>query len=205
MPIDTNATLQMTPVDTGDMSEIPPDLPAGEWDGTIEVKASKTSKDSYPMLIIELTTTQAYGDGGENYVGARATEFCTFFPETHKASKMSKLRVKALCEAAGLDLPDTSSLAEGSFSSLEPFVDALESNQIHFWTTTEADKKTGEVRTRIHFTQPGAKLGSIPAAAAEPELEEVAPPKSAARVLPKATAAKTNGTNGHSTKPKHKR
>ena len=90
------SSVQFTPVETGDMSEIPPDAPAGEWEAVCKVRQGKTSKDSFPMLILEWKLTDAITDGNEDHVGAKVTDFVVFFPSTHAASKMSKIRLKKI-------------------------------------------------------------------------------------------------------------
>ena len=192
MPIDTSAVIEMAPVVTGDMGDIPPDLPEGEWDGTIEVvKAGPNSKGN-AMLTLKFTPLQAYGDTDSEAVGRSTVDWYVFYPANHEQSKNSKRKIKALCEAAKIDLPDTSSLEEGNFSSLVPFAEALEANQIHFFTSVQKDKNSGEAQTRIHFSKPGKKLEAAPV---EDEEDE----KPAKKAAP-SKAPPSKGANGHSKK-----
>jgi hypothetical protein len=185
MPLDLEQTIEMTPVETGDMSEIPPDLPDGEWVGSFVCKASHTSeaKGSYPMLVIDAIAEEANTEGNEDAVGAKATQMVCFFPANHSGAKMSKIRLKQLCEAYEIDPPDTSSLAENppTWESLVPFVEALESQKRLFWTKNVPDKKTGENRTELFFMKPGSKVRA-------PAPDDDAPAKPA-----KTLAKKTNG------------
>lgn len=157
MPLTTETELDFEPIDTGDMSEIPPDLPKGEWVGSCVVTPKVTQKGA-PMLMLKWTAEEDNTGENADQVGNSAPDFLTFMGANDPNAKWSKMAVKALCEAYEIDLPDTSSLKDGSFASLEPFVEALESTKRVFWTTVEKNRKDGTNQTKIHYTQPGKKL-----------------------------------------------
>lgn len=192
MPLDLENSMNFTPVTTGDMSDIPADLPEGEWMATCKVTNKPTSKDSFPMLILQFTAVEDLDGSNADKVGMSASDFITFFPEQHAGAKMGKLRVKSLCEGFKIDLPDTTTLAEGTWDSLAPFVEELEGQQWHLWTTVYADKKTGEKRTQIHYSEPGKALK--PAAPEEEETEEAPEPEPEKPAAAKKTAV--SGKNG---------
>lgn len=148
------AVVQFQSVNTGDLSDIPPDLPAGEWQATCAVKKLATSKDKYPMLALEWKTTEANTDGNEEAVGGRVTDFIVFYPANHRASRMGKLRLKEVCEALDIEIPTIKAVK--SWDDLADLIDALEGTSAVIYTTVEADKTTGEQRSKIRYSAPGA-------------------------------------------------
>lgn len=161
------AVVQFAPVNTGDMTEIPPDLPAGGWEATCSVKKAKTSKDSFPMLILEWKTTEALTDGNEDFVGAKVADFLVFFPATHKASRMGKVRLKGMCEALGIEIPAITKIA--SWDDLGEFIAELDGLKSTIYTTVEERKDTGELVAKVRYTAPG---GALKASAADDEDED---------------------------------
>lgn len=154
-------TVQFTPVNTGNMSEIPPDLPAGTWEATCSVKKSKTAKDGFPMLILEWKTTEAMTDGNEDHVGARATDFVTFFPSSHKASKMSKIRLRTMCEALGIEMPTATHV--NSWDDLAEFIAELDGCKATIYTLVTERKDNGQLTTTVLYRAPGSSMGSLKA------------------------------------------
>lgn len=175
-------TVAFAPIETGDLSEIPPDAPAGAWRAKSSVKKAATSKDNYPMLIIEWSLLEALTDGNEDAVGGRVADFVTFFPENHKASRMSKMRLKAMCEALNVELPSISAIK--SWADLEPLIDALSGLEAEIWTKLEERKDTGEKQTKVCYTEPGVPIGKLRAVDDEEEEEEA--PKASKKTAKKA-------------------
>lgn len=147
-----------TAVDCGDLNEIPPDLPEGQWSAICRVKKSKTSKDGYPMLVLEWQTEAVADDKEENeaFVGMRSSDFVVFFPGTHKAAKMSRARMKGMCEALKIEMPTAKSIK--SWDDVADFVNALEGLHGVVYTTVEVRKDNGEKATKIHYAPPGRKI-----------------------------------------------
>ncbi len=173
------ATVQFTPVNTGDMQEIPPDLPAGEWEATCSVKKLKTAKDGYPMLCLEWRTTEALTEGNEDYVGAKASDFVVFWPSSAPASRMSKIRLKAMCTALNIGVPTTTKLKD--WEDITDFLGELEGLKGTIYTSVDTRKDTGEQVTKISYNPPGSSLKMKAAAAgADDEDDEPAPKKKVA-------------------------
>ena len=149
-------TVEFTPVDCGDMSEIPPDLPAGQWLAVCSVEKKVTNKDKYPMLKLTWKTVEALTDGNENYAGAKCFDWITFFPATHAATRMTRLRLKDMCAALKITIPATTSIQ--SWEDLAGFIEELDGMQAHIWTTVEIRKDTGEEVTKVRYTAPGASM-----------------------------------------------
>lgn len=151
--------VQFTPVDTGDMSDIPPDLPAGSWDAVCKVTRAATSKDKYPMLKLEWKTTESHTDGNEDFVGKRCYDN-VIFPERTRAGyfRAQARRLKQLCDLLGLEVPSTASLKKGSWSDLDDFIAELDGATARIHTYIEVDKESGENRTQVRYTEPGASL-----------------------------------------------
>ena len=196
MPYDPNLVIEMTQVDVGDLSDIPPDLPAGTWMGPITIKPTKTGEGSKtpntPMLIIEATGEECETPGNEDFQGGKTAKFLVLRPANDPNSKFYKLDLKKFCEAYELPLPDATSLAEDppNFSSMADWIEQVESEARRFYTTVVTDKRSGEKRTELHFVEPGQKLQR-----AEEEEEETAAPakKAPAKKAAAAPAKKTNG------------
>lgn len=172
------------PVDCGDMSEIPPDLPKGAWTATCAVKKLATAKDKYPMLALEWKTSEALTDGNEDFVGNRATDFVVFWPSAHKASRIAKQRFKTLCSALDLATPE---LPNGikSWDDLGDFIAELDGLQATIYTSIETGKD-GVQRTKVSYTAPGTTFSRIAAAsgADDDEDEDKPAPKAAAKLGP---------------------
>jgi hypothetical protein len=194
MPYDPNLVIEMTQVDPGDLSDIPPDLPAGAWMGPLTIKCTKTGENSkspnMPMLIVEATAEECETPGNEDFAGGKTADFFTILPANHPNSKFGKIRFKQLCEAYELPMPDASSLAEDppNFSSMADWIEQVESEARRFYTTVDTDKRSGEKRTRLHFSEPGQKL-----ARTTEEDDVPAAKKPAAKTAKAAPAKKTNG------------
>jgi len=98
-------SIQFTPVEPGDMSEILPDAPAGEWVASFRTKLQPTSKDKYPMIIVDAKLEEALTPGNEFAVHKKVSDFIVFFPKDHNATKMARLRLHALCAALKIEIP----------------------------------------------------------------------------------------------------
>lgn len=153
--------MQFTRVETGDMSEIPPDAPEGQWVASFKVKVAQTQKDKYPMLIVDAKLDEALTEGNENHVGSKVSEFLVFFPATHNAAKMSKLRLRDFCEGLKIDVPRLTAIEKAS--DFDEFIDAIESNRGVVYTKHETDKTTGEVRTKLLFKAPRGTVSDVSA------------------------------------------
>lgn len=175
-------SVTFAPVDTGDMSEIPPDAPAGEWTAVCKVKLAATKKDNYPMLVLNWKLTESFSDGGDDHVGATVTDFLTFFPAKHAASKMGKLRMKAMCEALGIELPTFTSIQ--SEDDLAEFIAELEGIKAKIWTKLEERKDTGEMTTKVLYSAPGLRI------VAKADDDDDKPAKKSAKVPAKKAAGR---------------
>jgi hypothetical protein len=166
-----------TPIDY-DAENIPPDAPPGAWRATATSKVSKTSKDSYPMVIVEWELDTAYEEENESFVGARVADFITFFPETRaQASRMSKVRLKTFCDKLGISrtlIPKHIATSD----DLAEFCAAIDGQQADIWTAVDKqDQGNGEVieRVKVFYKAPGgiAASGALPPVETdEPEDEE---------------------------------
>ena len=174
--------IQFTRVETGNMSEIPPDAPEGQWVASFKVKVAKTQKDGYPMLIVDAHLEEALTEGNENHVGSKVSEFLVFFPNTHNAVKMSRLRLRDFCAALKISLPAITAIEKAS--DFDDFIRDVESNKACVWTKHESDKQTGEVRTKLLFTAPRGSVSSLNTGFGDPTLDQeagAAPAKRRAR------------------------
>jgi hypothetical protein len=170
----TDSVLAFTPVDF-DIEQLPPDAPAGAWQAVAMTKIAKTSKDSFPMLIVDWELESAYEDENEQFIGARVSDFLVFFPEGHKASKMGKIRIRGLCDKLGIArslIPTHIATSD----DLAEFQAAIDGQKTDIWTAIEKskDKQSGEEMTRtvVKYRAPGAQAAALPSLAADAEDED---------------------------------
>ena len=147
-----------------DVNEIAPDAPAGEWDVSIprgKCKVQPTKEDRYPMLIVpvRLDGTEEEGETFEKALGAELSTMIVFFgDEKARAARMSKLRLRQLCEAADVDLDLVPKELDDPESDLEPLIRALEGKKFKAWTKLSTRKDTGEVVSELLFQNPNKAI-----------------------------------------------
>lgn len=147
-----------------DVNEIAPDAPAGEWEVSIprgKCKVQPTKEDKYPMLIvpIRLDGTSEEDEVFQKALGAELSAMIVFFgDEKARAARMSKLRLRQLCEAADVDLDVVPKELEDPENDLEPLIRALEGKKFTAWTVLQTRKDTGEVVTELRFQNPTKAL-----------------------------------------------
>lgn len=200
-------TISFTPVDF-DVETLPPDAPAGAWQAVAMSKVSKTSKDSFPMLIVDWELESAYEDENESFIGTRVSDFLVFFPEGHKASKMGKIRIRGLCDKLGIArslIPTHIATSD----DLAEFQAAIDGQKADIWTVIEKskDKQSGEemIRTAVKYKAPGSTASALPPLNAddgddaeeevdeEPEEEVEVAPVVVAKKNAEAKGGKANG------------
>ncbi len=150
--------VQFTPVNTGDLSEIPPNLPAGGWEATCSVKKGATKNGGFPMLILDWKTDAALEDENEDFVGKSSSDFLVFFPSSHNGSRMSKIKLKTMCTALGIEVPSVTALK--TWDDIADFVAELDGMKGTIYTTVKARTDTGEQTTNIQYNRPGAALAT---------------------------------------------
>jgi len=147
-----------------DVNEITPDAPAGEWKVSIprgKCKVQPTKEDHYPMLIvpIRIEGTEEDGDEYTKAIGAELSTMIVFFgDEKARAARMSKLRLRQLCEAADVDLDVVPTDLEDPENDLDPLIRALEGKKFTCWTKLTQRKDTGETTTEVVFVNPNKPL-----------------------------------------------
>lgn len=168
--------LQFSPVEVGDMSEIPPDAPEGQWITSQKVTVRSTQKDNLPMLVIDFKLEEALTDGNEAFVGSKVTKFLVVRGAADPYVKMFRQDLADLCSGLKIEVPRFTTLR--SASDFDEFIAEVEGNRGVAYTKHKADKKTGEVRTEITFRAP---RGSVTSIVSEDTAEEAAPKKRARR------------------------
>jgi hypothetical protein len=148
-----------------DVTEIAPDAPEGEWQVSIprgKCKVQPTQKDNFPMLIVpvRLDGTDEEGEQFEKALGVELSTMIVFFDNSNaRAARMSKMRLRQLCEAADVDL-DTipKEIGDDPPNELEPLIRALEGAKFTAWTRLSTRKDTGEVTSELVFVDPSGAL-----------------------------------------------
>lgn len=147
-----------------DVNEIAPDAPAGEWGVSIprgKCKVQPTKEEHYPMLIVpvRLDKTEEEGEEFTKALGSELSAMIVFFgDEKPRAARMSKLRLRQLCEAAEVDLDVIPKKLTDPENDLEPLIRALEGKKFKAWTKLQTRKDTGEVVTDLLFQNPNAPI-----------------------------------------------
>lgn len=149
-----------------DVNEIAPDAPVGEWVGSVprgKCKVQPTKEDHFPMLIVpvRLDSTEEEGDEHEKALGTELSTMIVFFDNTKpRAARMSKLRLRQLCEAADVDLDIIPKKLHDPNNDLEPLIRALEGKKFSVWTRHQTRSDTGEVTTELLFRDPKAPISA---------------------------------------------
>ncbi len=145
-----------------DIDQIAPDAPGGEWTASIprgKCKIQPTREDQFPMVIvpIRLDKTDEDGEAFEKALGTELTTFLVFGGKSPRGERMSKLRIREICEACEIDL-DVLPKVIADRDDLEPFVRELEGKKLKVWTVVTTRKDTGEEVTEIRFRDPKGTL-----------------------------------------------
>jgi len=170
-----------------DVNEILPDAPAGEWEAIIprgKCKIQPTKDDHFPMIIvpIRLEKTQEEGEEYEKALGTELSTFLVFGAKTPRGEKLSKLRIRQICEAADVDLDlIPKEIGDDPDSELEPLIRALEGKKFPIWTALKERKDTGEITSEIFFSDPNRRL----TAGDDEEEEEESAPRASRSSSPK--------------------
>jgi hypothetical protein len=164
-----------------DVHEIAPDAPAGEWSVSIprgKCKVQPTKEDRYPMLIVPVRLDGTVEED-DMYTKALGTELSTmivfFGDEKARAARMSKLRLRQLCEAADVDLDVIPKELNDPENDLEDLIRGLEGKKFTAWTRLTTRKDTGETVTELLFQNPNKPLSTARDEEEEEEEEEEAP------------------------------
>jgi hypothetical protein len=148
---------------------IEPDAAPGQYKATLEdVKVSKTSRDEYPMLILEWQLTESLGDSPEQEksVGATVTGFLVFPPNQAKGASLQKRTYAQLCELLGVDtdLVPTRLTSKADFLD---FIKEVKGGSAEIWVSHRADKSTGEMRINVNYTAPRGAMAPMPSSEEE--------------------------------------
>lgn len=149
------AQLEFTPLEMGNMAEIPPDAPDGKWIARIEVKKKLSAKGA-PMLILENHLQEALTPGNENHVGKKVSRFLVIRGASDPHVKMFRADVKEIAEATGVS-PSFEQFSR--WSDADDYVRGLEANLVTCWTKNKKDKETGELRTEVSYRAPKEERG----------------------------------------------
>lgn len=148
----TQQELQFSPVEMGDLSEIPPDAPDGDWVASVNVKIGQTSKEpKLPMFYIEYKLEECLTPENEGFqLPTRTTKFLVFRGKTDPYVKMFRQDLKTICDGHGIPVPNIPAIK--SSADLQPFADELMANRLVVRTKLgKPDKQTGERRTEIFY------------------------------------------------------
>lgn len=157
--------MQYKPV-SFDVNEIAPDAPAGEWKVSIprgKCKVQPTKEDHYPMLIVpvRLDATEEEDEVFQKALGTELSSMIVFFgDEKARAARMTKIRLRQLCEAADVDLDVIPKKLNDPPNDLEPLIKALEGSKFTAWTRLTVRKDTGETVTELVFQNPDKALSA---------------------------------------------
>jgi hypothetical protein len=147
---DESQVVDFAPVQVGNPLELPPDAPEGEWRATCRVKKMKSQKTGYPMLCVEWTLSSALDPENVSFEGTRVSDWIVFGPPTWRGAKMARQKLNELCTHCKVQAPDASSLAEGSWASLDPFIADLETGEFTIFTR-HRKQKDGTLQCEISY------------------------------------------------------
>lgn len=132
---------QYHPIHRFDLDEVEPDPPEGKWGVTIPrgkcvVRPTEDSYPCYPMLIVHvrLDRTEEDGEDFEKALGIELSVSIVLGGINNRAARESKIRLKQLCEAAGVDLDLVPKKLTQAERDLDPLIRALEGKKFTAWT-----------------------------------------------------------------------
>lgn len=152
-----------TPIEC-DVNTIEPEAAEGTYTGVIDdVRVQATSKDKYPMLVVDwrLDATETDSEGAEKSVGATVADFFAFFPDGDRRGSFPKRRFRQLREL--LDIADD--LLPTRLESKEDFADLiaeLKGKELTIYITLRKNAETNEERPSINYTAPRSSMGAMP-------------------------------------------
>jgi len=127
------------------------------------------------MLIVpvRLDSTDEEDDVFQKALGTELSSMIVFFgDEKARAARMSKLRLRQLCEAADVDLDVIPKELNDPENDLEELIRALEGKKFTAWTRLTTRKDTGETVTELLFQNPSKPLSAKEESEEEEEEEE---------------------------------
>jgi hypothetical protein len=167
------------PVDF-DASNMEPDAYPGYYEAMVDnVKVIPTSKDGYPMLVMDYRITKALSDGEdcEKSVGGFVTDFITFFPERdseghiNRAGRLGKIKFREVCDQLNLSYDIVPKRIE-SDEDFKDFINEALGQTLKVWVVNRKGKD-GEDRAEVRFKAPAGAMGELsPVEPMESEEEE---------------------------------
>ena len=156
-----NKKMEFAPVDF-DIDNIALDAPEGAWTAIIprgKIVVRPTNEERFPMMIvpIRLEKTEEDGEIYEKALGVELRVMIVFFPDTKaQAARMSKTRLRQLCEATEIDTDKIPKSLRKPLEDLQPLIAELEGKRLPVWTWHGKNKKSGETEVNVSFRPPGA-------------------------------------------------
>lgn len=142
---------EFTPTDSGDLmsKEL---TPVGAYEAKVQITKGKTSTTGKPMLTLRWQIASAHDDANKNAVGSSEFDRVIFFNRDEKGFEINARTVRELTKSFSLPTPDSSSLKDGKWDSLEPWIAALESETRTIYLS-HRDTKDGDTEVKIGYTQ----------------------------------------------------
>lgn len=170
--------LEFAPIETGDLTEIPPDAPEGEWVAVCKPKPG-LDKEGNPRIILEWTLEEAVTDGNADFVGSTVTDFFLVFYPARMAdkSKRGRRQLRQVCDACEIEVPVIQTVTP---QDVEELVQKLDGARARLWTRNKVNGN--EIRTNIYYTAPGGVSAAV-------EVEEAPAPAPKGKAAPAKKAA----------------
>lgn len=166
MPIDTS--VEVKPLAVASNSQLPPDAPDGKWRMSGMCKNGSTQAGD-PMLTITHTLVEALTPGNESYAGGNVTlkSRIMWFPkEKAGANRMNLIRLRDLCKALAISIPEPSDPNQFKWADYIQLVEAIETRTIDAWTKNKK-QADGAVQTEVEYSAPqGTVTSSVPSSPA---------------------------------------
>lgn len=155
--------VDFTPIDC-DVNTIEPEAAEGTYVGIIDdVRVQATSKDKYPMLVVDwkLDSTETDSEAAEKSVGATVADFFAFFPDGDRRGNFPKRRFRQLRELLDIsdDLVPTRLENKSDFDDL---IAELKGKEATIYISLRKNPETNEERPSISYTAPRGAMGAMP-------------------------------------------
>lgn len=161
----SRGTYDFTPIDC-DVNTIEPDAAEGTYVAVIDdCRVQATSKDRYPMLVVDwrLDSAESETEEAERSVGATVADFFAFFPDGDRRGNFPKRRFRQLREL--LDISDDALPTRlENKDDFKPLIAELKGKELTIYITLKRNPETNEDRAQISYTAPRGGMGALPAA-----------------------------------------
>jgi hypothetical protein len=158
-----DVTVEFTPIENFNASDIPPEAPDGQWTALFSVTKRSATQDKgdgmrFPMLSLDIKLESAEDSENAYAEGTHLKDWLVVYPsglggKYTQLERMGKERLDALGKALGFDPASVISGNISTFADLDGLVAAIDGNRASVWTSAKTER-SGEKKTRVYYSAP---------------------------------------------------